>query len=440
MAPSPQSTDMVAHKKLNPKTTKLEFFGVPGTFLLVTTLPFVVYGLYFSCSEETGGCPPNLYYLGIYVSQRFSNFDGWMSICDTQAAAVFAGWLVYMIACWRFLPGDWVEGQKIRDGTVQKYKINALPTLLFTLGVVSGWIYKYGPESFTFLYEHYLGFITATTVFSYATALLLYIYSFGPDKLLALAGNSGYFVHDYWMGRELNPTFGSLDFKSWSELRPGMIGWVLINISCACEQAVRRGGSITDSMALVLLFQGLYVFDALYNEPSILTTMDITTDGFGFMLVFGDYAWLPLTYSLQARFLAFNPVELGWGWVSIILAVNALGYYIFRSSNAEKNDFRNGNNPKGLTFMETRRGTKLLTSGWWGKSRHPNYMGDLIMAFSWCMPTGFTTPLTYFYPVYFFVLLAHRQYRDDEACEKKYGDDWTEYKKRVPSRIFPGIY
>jgi delta14-sterol reductase len=30
--------------------------------------------------------------------------------------------------------------------------------------------------------------------------------------------------------------------------------------------------------------------------------------------------------------------------------------------------------------METKRGTKLLTSGWWGWSRHPNYFGDWIMA------------------------------------------------------------
>lgn len=39
--------------------------------------------------------------------------------------------------------------------------------------------------------------------------------------------------------------------------------------------------------------------DALFHEKAILTTMDITTDGFGFMLVFGDLAWVPFTYSLQ---------------------------------------------------------------------------------------------------------------------------------------------
>jgi hypothetical protein len=35
--------------------------------------------------------------------------------------------------------------------------------------------------------------------------------------------------------------------------------------------------------------------------------MDITTDGFGFMLAFGDLAWVPFTYSLQARVLVDHP-------------------------------------------------------------------------------------------------------------------------------------
>lgn len=70
----------------------------------------------------------------------------------------------------------------------------------------------------------------------------------------------------FFIGRELNPSIGSFDLKSFNELRPGLILWAVIDISMACEQAVRRGGNITDSMALVLLFQILYVADGLYNE------------------------------------------------------------------------------------------------------------------------------------------------------------------------------
>lgn len=42
------------------------------------------------------------------------------------------------------------------------------------------------------------------------------------------------------------------------------------------------------------------------------------------------------------------------------------------------------------------------------------------MSVAWCLPTGFGTPVTYFYPIYFLVLLLHRQYRDDEACHEKW--------------------
>lgn len=40
----------------------------------------------------------------------------------------------------------------------------------------------------------------------------------------------------------------------------------------ACEQAVRRGGSITsvtDSMWLVLAFQFWYIADGIYNEVCV---------------------------------------------------------------------------------------------------------------------------------------------------------------------------
>jgi hypothetical protein len=60
-------------------------------------------------------------------------------------------------------------------------------------------------------------------------------------------------------------------------------------------------------LALVCIFHGMYVLDGLWFEKAILTTMDITTDGFGFMLVFGDLAWVPFTYSLQARYLLDHP-------------------------------------------------------------------------------------------------------------------------------------
>lgn len=62
------------------------------------------------------------------------------------------------------------------------------------------------------------------------------------------------------------------------------------------------------------------------------------------------------------------------------------------------------------------------------------------MAWAWCLPTGFGTPITYFYVAYFAVLLLHRERRDEAKCKAKYGEDWKRYTEIVKYRIIPGIY
>ena len=52
---------------------------------------------------------------------------------------------------------------------------------------------------------------------------------------------------------------------------------------------------------------------------------------------------------------------------------------------------------------------------------------------------GWGMIITYFYLIYFAVLLIHRERRDEEKCKRKYDADWEEYRKRVPSRIVPFI-
>jgi len=45
----------------------------------------------------------------------------------------------------------------------------------------------------------------------------------------------------------------------------------------------------------------------------------------------------------------------------------------------------------------------------------------------------------YFYTIYFTILLIHRALRDDDMCQKKYGNDWNRYKQKVPYWFIPGI-
>jgi delta14-sterol reductase len=43
-------------------------------------------------------------------------------------------------------------------------------------------------------------------------------------------------------------------------------------------------------------------------------------------------------------------------------------------------------------------------------------------------------------PIYFAILLIHRERRDNKFCSKKYGEDWKRYCERVRWRIIPGVY
>lgn len=51
--------------------------------------------------------------------------------------------------------------------------------------------------------------------------------------------------------------------------------------------------------------------------------MDIITDGFGFMLVFGDLVWVPFLYCLQTRFLQEHGDSLPWYCLAGIAILNS---------------------------------------------------------------------------------------------------------------------
>jgi delta14-sterol reductase len=441
-----------------------EFGGPIGAVGVIVGLPAVIYALYFVCNQD------------VCLTNALSAFDwraAWGSVpcClyelfSWEASAMYLGWMAVQVLLERLLPGEVVEGAALPagpggGGSAQRlsYKLSGHLQFWVTLAVLThGWVsVSTGPSgSLSFLsfgafplhlvYDHYLGLISISVLFSFLLSVFLYGYSFLPNadgtaKLLAKGGDTGDMIYDFFIGRELNPRIGSFDLKEFCELRPGLMLWAVVNVGMALKQLQTRG-SVSMSMALMVLFQGGYVWDAVHAERAILTTMDITTDGFGYMLAFGDLSWVPFIYTLQARYLVDYDPNLPTLQIAIIAAIHFLGYFIFRSANSQKDAFRRDpTSPEvsHLSFMETQRGTRLITSGWWGAARKINYTGDWLIALSWCLLCGFDSPVPYFHAIYFLVLLIHRTLRDDMMCTEKYGDDWAEYKKRVPYVFVPGV-
>lgn len=108
-------------------------------------------------------------------------------------------------------------------------------------------------------------------------------------------------------------------------------------------------------------------------QEKLLSMMDMVHDGFGFMLAFGDLAWVPFTFTCQSYYLASHPSDLCVFWIVPIILMNSkvlllaeyvynrkamlkgemfrfnarssailtvVGYYIFRKANSQKFAFR----------------------------------------------------------------------------------------------------
>uniref|UniRef100_A0A667GZT7 Delta(14)-sterol reductase TM7SF2 n=1 Tax=Lynx canadensis TaxID=61383 RepID=A0A667GZT7_LYNCA len=305
----------------------LEFGGPLGAAALMVLLPATMFHLLLVARSGPArllGPPPYLPGPDVLWSPRVLLL--WLTWLGLQAA-------LYLLPARKV-----AEGLELKDKSRLRYPINGFQALVLTallvgLAVSAGLPLGALPEMLVPL-------AFAATLTAFIFSFLLYLKALGvPPSALAPGGTSGNPIYDFFLGRELNPRICSFDFKYFCELRPGLIGWVLINLALLMQEAELRG-SPSLAMWLVNGFQLLYVGDALWHEEAVLTTMDITHDGFGFMLAFGDLAWVPFTYSLQAQFLLHHPQPLGLPVASAICLINALGYYIFRRANSQKNTFR----------------------------------------------------------------------------------------------------
>lgn len=440
---------------INPKTRHKEFGGTLGALAISLGLPLWTVALWFLCNEQ--GCPVYQSWDSYYKYLVSATSSHWIS---TSAVLAYLAWFLGLVVLDRIVPGAEVDGVELRDGTRLKYKFNGtwIVLLLVSSLLARAWATNWALPELVFVYDHLLQLTIVAILFAFALASYCYAVSFigssepssSPKKnksskknnvkLLAVGGNTGSVIYDWFIGRELNPRIGNFDIKVFCEMRPGLLLWVIINLSMAHHQ-YSKYGYVSDSMVLVNLVQNWYVFEGTLYEQGLVSMIDVTTDGFGFMLAFGDLALVPFTYTMQTRFLADNPVHLGWIKCLAIVLVYFAGLYIFRASNNQKARFKSGHpSASHLKYIQTPSGSKLIVSGWWGMSRHINYFGDWLTSAAYCLPTGFSSPIPYYYLVYFASLLIHRETRDEQKCAAKYGDTWLEYKRRVRWKIIPYVF
>jgi delta14-sterol reductase len=122
-----------------------------------------------------------------------------------------------------------------------------------------------------------------------------------------------------------------------------------------------------------------------------------------------------------------------------------VGWTFARGANMQKFAYKTEPDRAFLGLWQQRVVTDgqraLLTSGFWGLSRHVNYLGEILMACGLALSLGWPAePWPWLYPLYYVALLVPRERADDRRCAAKYGPLWDEYRRVVPRRIVPGLY
>ena len=417
------------------RSSLLHFGGPVGNAVLILALPMIPYALYFAVMFNQGA-----------VSEGpHTDVPGFLAAVGPTWAAVvvYVGWFLGQAALQAWAPGRLVEGTELPGGQRLTYKMNGPASVAGTaagLGaLVAGGVLDPG-----FAYTHFGSLLTVMTLFAFGLSGFVYWWGLQHHQSRHLTGSR---VADFFMGTGHNPRLpagGLFDLKFFCEGRPGLILWVVVDLSLMWAQ-YEIYGFVTTAMLLLVGFHTWYVVDYFANEPKVLTTLDIKHENFGFMLVFGDLVWVPMTYTIGTLWCVDHAHDLPTWMAVVAVGLHLGGYAVFRSVNSQKDRFRADPDEsviwgKKAEYPQTERGTMLLLSGFWGWSRHFNYVGDLMMAVGWTLPCGFVSLIPWWYPVYFMTLLVHRERRDNALCEEKYGDDWAAYCERVPWRILPGVY
>ena len=320
-------------------------------------------------------------------------------------------------------------GQVLNYRTNGKWVLAASVILWFALGY-------FHLVPYTWLYETrwwgLIGAVVVGLVFSFVVVLR------HPPT-----GKS--FVADLWFGRakDVQLRDGFMDAKVWLYL----VGAVLLQLnvlSCAAFH-LEHAGSVNPGFLLACAMLTWFCCEYLIFERVHLWTYDFIAERVGFKLGFGCLAFYPYFYAVALWFTAELPNPGLPVWVTVLFGVLFLcGWVLTRGANMQKFFFKTAPERRFLWIAprSLSDGThSLLVNGFWGASRHINYLGEILQAVAIALAPGyFGVWAVWLYPLYYVALFLSRQADDDKVCRAKYGPLWDQYTAKVKSKIVPGLY
>ena len=337
-----------------------------------------------------------------------------------------------------FLPGRNIRGYISRPGSEDRMTYHLNGIFVFIV-MVAAWFLLGLTDTvpFDYLYKYRWYGLAGACLLGVIISLILVLSAPPVRKSLAA---------DLFLGRIKNLQLmnGRVDMKMWLYLA-GATLLELNVLSFTAYHLINYGGSASPGIILSAALLTYFVVDYLIFEEVHLYTYDLFAERIGFKLGWGCIVFYPYFYPI-ALWAAVARPDPGTPAFLLVLYVVIFfsGWILARGANMQKFFFKRdpekpflGIVPERITDGEKR----LLVNGFWGLSRHINYLGEILMATGIILCTGYPGLLwPWLYPLYYVILLFTRQADDDKRCSAKYGALWEEYRRKVPWRIIPYIW
>lgn len=357
------------------------------------------------------------------------------------AAGFFAPWAIYalMLLLHLVLPARKVDGYVADESTGKtlRYRLNGPLVLLVVAGlwVVLG---ATGALEWDWLYTHRWSGLVGSCVLGVLFSLSMVLTAPPTGRSLAA---------DLYFGRRLNRQFfgGRVDAKMFLYLvGAAMLGLNLLSFTA--HHVLLFPGAYSPGLILYCALFLWFVTEYLVFERVHLYTYDIFAERLGLKLGWGCFAFYPYFYAIGLWAVAHRPDPGTPIWALVLCAVLFfVGWVFTRGANLQKYWFKTRPGRPFLGFMKPEvlgdGDSALLCSGFWGLSRHVNYLGEIVQAVALTLLLGYPSAwVAWLYPAFYVALFLSRERADERRCAAKYGELWTDYRARVPRRIIPWLY
>lgn len=370
---------------------------------------------------------------------------------NLTSASLAAKFLIFQLLLLVAVPYTRFVANPTPMGNRPEYRINGVLCFFITHIVLAsahyaGW-WRYGV-----VFDQFGPMLAVLNQVALVMTVLLYIRGIAAPTNSDSGRTKHGIIWDLWHGTELHPEIASVSLKQLVNCRFAMMGWSVAIVAFGMKQAEILGRPALSTVTSCAL-QLMYVLKFFWWEAGYFNTVDIIHDRFGFYIFWGCSSFLPSVYTLTSLYLSSKFVPLSTAQATILMIAGTGAIWANYDTDRQRQAFRAaggkdliwGRKPRIVRAEYTtgdgvKRKSLLLASGWWGISRHINYVFELTLALCWSLPAGSSGIAAYIYFIFLTILLTDRAYRDELRCSDKYGQAYDMYCKIVPYRMLPGIY